>query len=89
MSIREVMMYRVECDADGCKDSPQDESDFYAWADRSQALDEAANADWYVGEFGEFCFEHAPRCPCGIRIHGDPEDEDGLCEDCQEATVPA
>lgn len=84
MSLREVIMYRVECSSDGCDESPHD--GYYAWADVGVALDEASNADWYVGEFGEFCDTHAPRCICGARIYGDV-DEDGLCEDCQELLV--
>jgi hypothetical protein len=81
--IREVTMYRVVCDEDGCEESPQ-QDEYYAWLQRDVALDEATNGYWYVGEFGEFCEEHAPRCVCGLPIRGEPEDEDGLCEDCTD-----
>lgn len=87
MSVREVTMYRVECDAEGCTDSPQDASDYFAWAEAGTALDEAANADWYVGEFGELCWEHAPRCTCGVTIRDDDDSPNGLCEDCDEAAM--
>lgn len=80
-------MYRVVCDAEGCGESAQELSDYYAWADAGTALDEATNGDWYVGEFGQFCDDHAPRCVCGVQITGEPEDEDGLCEDCAEVVV--
>ena len=40
MSFQEVTMYRIACD--GCGKSAQDDGDFYAWADKSQAETEAA-----------------------------------------------
>lgn len=75
--------YRVE----GCTDSPQNECDYYAWTDAGAAFDQAIDAEWYVGEFGEFCFEHAPRChECGATLLDD-DSPDGLCEACVDETV--
>ena len=87
--IREVTMYRVECDADGCDESPQEGSDYYAWLQPDVPLDEARDSGWYIGEFGEFCDDHVPRCPCGGWIRGDDDAPNGLCEDCDEALVEA
>jgi hypothetical protein len=87
MTLREVPMFRVECDDKSCDASPQDDSEFYAWVEASQASDEAQIAGWYVGEFGELCEEHAPRCVCGAIIRDDEDAAlDGLCEDCSDAT---
>ena len=88
--IREVTMYRVECDADGCDDSTSEHSDFFAWSEAGTALDTAVDAGWYVGEFGEFCCDHMPHCPCGAPISEDDDAPNGLCEDCdEEASVNA
>lgn len=81
--IREVTMYRVECDHDGCDDSPQDGTDFFAYTEPQMALDDASNGDWYQGESGAvFCREHAPRCAdddCNLIL---TDDEWGVfCED--------
>lgn len=79
MAVKEVTMYRVVCDEDGCEDST-----YFAWADPGTPLDEAREAGWYVGEFGELCDDHAPHCPCGAWITDDDDHIDGLCEDCQD-----
>jgi hypothetical protein len=89
--IREVTMYRVECDHEDCAVSPQDETDYYAWADADQALDELNDCwDWYrVGDV-HLCGIHAPSCAdegCDVQIFND---EFGVfCEDHErvEATT--
>jgi hypothetical protein len=46
MSIREVTMYQVICDGKDCGANAQEDGEFYAWADPSQADDEATGAGW-------------------------------------------
>lgn len=87
VSVREVTMYRVECDADGCSASPQNGSEYVAWSDTDGALSvldpyEGDNWDWYRGVRGHYCPEHAPTClrdGCTVRYY---DDEFGVvCED--------
>lgn len=88
MTLREVTMYRVECDAPDCGESAQEDSEFYAWLQPDVAEDDATNAGWYVGEFGHFCYEHAPRCAeCPGRV--DDSDRDGICADCEHEHATA
>lgn len=47
--IREVTMYRVVCDYPECEKSPQDDGEFYAWAQAHAAADEASEAGWRRG----------------------------------------
>ena len=58
--IHEVPMYRAVCDAEGCEASPQDESDFFAWAHPESALDDAVDACWYIEGDRLLCPDHAP-----------------------------
>lgn len=58
MSFQEVTMYRVVCDGDGCRTSAHDDGDFYAWADKDQAMTEADSGDWLCRDDGHWC----PRC---------------------------
>lgn len=60
--IREVTMYRVECDEPACDESPHEEH--YAWLQDGVALDEAVNADWTVRPGLHLCPEHAGRTVC-------------------------
>lgn len=88
MSVREVTMYRVVCDAPDCKSSPQDDAEFFAWADAGSAIADTEDHDgWYVGDFGHFCEYHLPRCPdCGSEAHRDYWlNDDGRCDDCTES----
>lgn len=83
--IREVTMYRIVCDRDGCDNSPQSE-EYYAWLDVDIALDELNDRyDWYTAGDVHLCREHAPRCPaegCGVALH---DAEFGrFCEDHAE-----
>ena len=80
--IREVIMYRVECSADGCDDSPQENGDYYAWADTGTAHDEAVNGDWFVHDDEHLCPEHAPKCAsddCALTLND--REFGAFCED--------
>jgi len=52
MSIAEVIMFRVICDR--CGVSAQ-EDEFYAWADKDQAISEAESGDWLIRDDGHWC----------------------------------
>jgi hypothetical protein len=61
--IREVTMYRVECDHVGCSESPQDDGDVWAWADPDTAMDEALDdLWWYRDDTRILCRDHWPVC---------------------------
>jgi hypothetical protein len=62
--IREVTMYRVECDHDGCDTSPQDESDYYAWGDAGFAVDSAIDHGWTIRKGLHLCPDHGHRTVC-------------------------
>lgn len=89
MAVQEVTMYRVICDTDGCDKSPNDDTEYYAWAEKQQAIDEAGYANWWREDDGRvFCDQHQPRCSrCSGYLFQDdaqPDDNGGLlCEDCQ------
>lgn len=69
MSFKEVTMYRVECDHEGCPRSAQDESDYAGWSDQSEAEEEAIEADWFCGNGVHYCYDHRPCCPdCGTEM---------------------
>ena len=53
MSVKEVTMYRVECD--GCGKGNDANSTFFAWADEEAALFEAAESEWLVNDDGQWC----------------------------------
>lgn len=48
MSVKTIPMYRVQCDAPGCDASPQEFSDYYAWADSGSAYDDALSGGWTI-----------------------------------------
>lgn len=93
MSLVEVTMYRVECDE--CDASPQDDSDYFAWASPEQPLEEAVECDYYVvNRAGKplvvLCPEHAPRCAspaCALRLRDDEHGD--RCEDHAPEEPPA
>lgn len=60
MTVQPVTMYRVICDWPDCRRSPQDESEYYAWADTDQAIDEADNSDWWTtaDRDHQYCGDH-------------------------------
>ena len=67
MALVTVTMYRIVCDR--CGACAQDDSDFYAWADDAQALDDASDADWLITDDGK----HVPmiemrRVAQGVKI---------------------
>lgn len=64
MSIKEVPMYRVVCDEDGCDASPQDSTDYFAWANPGSAIDDAVSADWAVRDGLHLCEDHGHRTVC-------------------------
>jgi hypothetical protein len=69
MGIIPVTFYKGECDYVGCKADPMDDSEYSSWAEPSQVVEDAQNADWYthVTEHGVqvlLCYEHAPVCAC-------------------------
>ena len=70
--IREVTYYRVVCDASDCKASPQDDSDYTAWASPDGALDDMHDCeDWYTDGSQHLCDEHAPICAkpdCQVKL---------------------
>lgn len=76
MSIREVTMYRVECDWPGCTASPQDDSEYFAWSNKGDAEEYATDANWRVGRAGmcHYCPEH-PSEWASDHEHGEPYPE--------------
>lgn len=87
--IREVTMYRAECDHEGCAASPQDAGDFYAWKEPDAALWDADDCDWYKTDGVLLCDEHAPRCAvedCNLQLFSD--EFGALCEDHASAEPP-
>lgn len=64
MSLLAVTMYRVVCDEPGCNASPQDQSDYFAWADSGTPYDDAAGADWTIRPNFDLCPEHGHRTVC-------------------------
>jgi hypothetical protein len=60
VSIREVTMYRVECDWPDCGASAQDDSEYFAWSDKDDAVQYAVDADWRVSRHGvcHYCPDH-------------------------------
>ena len=87
--IKEVTMYRVLCDVENCDASPQD-GDYWAWAQRDIALQDAVDADWYVvTDKAALCTEHRPECAepdCGVAL---VDDEHGTyCADDAAAGTP-
>ena len=86
--IEEVTMYRVLCDREDCGDSPQD-GDYYAWAQRDIALQDAVDADWYVTDKGTLCMEHRPKCAEPDCDYPLTDDEHGAyCQDHAAAGTP-
>ena len=68
MSLKEVPMYQVICDR--CEANAQEDSDYWAWADKGQAWDAASDADWLaVDGDGETPARHY----CTECVHYDPE----------------
>ena len=57
MMIESVTMYKVNCD--GCGESAEEGSDYFAWADASQAVDQAINGDWLETDDGK---HYCPNC---------------------------
>jgi hypothetical protein len=53
MAIIEVTMYRLVCDR--CGKSAQDASDYYAWADKDSAVNDAECDDWLLRDDGDWC----------------------------------
>jgi hypothetical protein len=53
MSFEEVTMYRLLCDR--CGVSAQEDSDYYAWADKDSAKRGAEETQWLFTEDGAFC----------------------------------
>lgn len=88
MGIEEVTMYRIVCDGDECKASPQDDSDYYAWASVDGAELDADGADWFKSEDGSihYCPDHQPKCvKCDSRLYSDEHGD--KCDDCAEETT--
>lgn len=84
MTLREVTMYRIVCDKDGCEASPADVSDYSAWSDKEGAEEELRESfySWYSGVRGHYCPDHLPRCIRNDCPHELTDDDFGvLCED--------
>lgn len=64
MSIKTVEMYRLVCDEPGCEASPQDGGDYFAWADRGSAYDDAAYGFWTIRPNLDLCPDHGSRTVC-------------------------
>ncbi len=75
MSIREVAMYRAECDV--CSEGV--EGEFYAWTDRDSAVADVEAFDWFTAS-GRLVCPDCMKCEvCGGR--GYPDDDHLVCED--------
>lgn len=78
MSIREVPMWRVECDRCG----KGDESDYWAWASRDGALDEWVEGGNHAMTNGPVVHEMCmpwERCPVLSEDEGHTWESDGTC----------
>jgi hypothetical protein len=53
VTVQEVTMYRVVCNR--CGYSAQDGSDYYAWIEPGQAVDDADGDDWLIRDDGHWC----------------------------------
>lgn len=89
MSVREVTMYKVVCDAAGCTYETNDFSDFAAWGNEGAAEDEWRDSDHQVTDDGKhFCDNHrvAECCNCGssvVVVNDDPPTNgDWYCYKC-------
>lgn len=60
MSVLGVTMFRVICDWADCPNSPQDDTDYFAWGEPEQAEETASDADYRTGRDGEthYCLDH-------------------------------
>lgn len=64
MSIESAPYYWVQCDYPECGLKSTEGSDFTAWADEGEAIEQAGYTDWWLGDDGtHFCTKHIPRCP--------------------------
>lgn len=73
MSVETVEMFRVRCD--GCGTYAEADTDFYAWADADQAVDQAREGTWLVTDLGHWCpgcttwdEERDALVPCAVEI---------------------
>lgn len=86
MSIKEVTMYQVCCDADDCAECTGSNGDGYvAWADAGQAVDDWNDASGVTTADGtHLCFKHSGRVCLECGHEGDPGfiSEHDMCENC-------
>lgn len=82
--IKSAPYYWLECDGDGCERTSTEDTDYAAWSERSDAVEQAENGDWLVTDRGDsgpgngeehFCPEHIPctgavNCPAFRHIEG-------------------
>lgn len=62
--IREVTMYRVDCDGPGCDANAQDDGDYYAWLVPAAAEREALEYDWTLNVMGKHL---CPDCAAKVK----------------------
>ena len=60
MSVHSIPCWQVRCDWPGCTASPADVSEYAGWEDKSTAVDEASDMDWWISLGGHchYCNEH-------------------------------
>lgn len=61
MSIKSKPFYWLECDEPGCGNKSTDGDEYDAWADESQAVDCAGNAEWLILDGKHYCDGHATK----------------------------
>lgn len=61
MSIKSKPFYWLECDEPECGNKSTDGDEYDAWADESQAIECAYNADWLILEGEHYCDGHASK----------------------------
>lgn len=95
MGLIAVTFYKGVCDHEGCDADPMEDSEYAAWQEADQVIQDAQNSDWYVlTKTGEdtvlLCPEHAPVCKCtgcdmcsdGCKVRLLDDEFEGKCEDC-------
>ena len=86
MSIREVTMYQIECDAPGCTVNTKDSDEYWAWVDQGQAEDDWENGDGIITDDRKhWCLKHWAWCSVceSEQIPSHPD----AAKDCASCTV--
>lgn len=82
MALQSAPYYWLTCDGPDCGIKSTEGSEHSAWMDHGQAVDQATDSEWWIGDHGAtYCPEHAPKCPtCGLLLN-----DDRTCEDADDA----